>query len=136
MIRSITSTALKSVEADPVMLVVGDGRHRDLSDRIGGPGIHFVPYADLDQPLLAGLYPDIVVSALMSPVVDAIDLAARLDHLGYRGLFWALASTVPRIPMVRQEVNDVAPNIEFEIVTLSAISDLIQEQQGRRLIAP
>lgn len=118
------------------MLVVGNSPRPDISERLAGPGIHFLSYAQLDQGRLAQIRPDIVVAALMSPVIDALDLAERLEGLGYRGRFWALASALPKVPMVRQEVGAIAPGIDFDIVTLQALSDLIQERRAPRQAAP
>ena len=123
-------------EFRPVMLVVESGAAQSGAGRLSGPGLHFVSYADLDQGLLKQIRPDIVVAALMSPVIDALDLAERLESLGYRGRFWALASAVPKVPMVREEVCAIAPGIDFEIVTLATLSDLIEARQARRQAAP
>ncbi len=61
---------------------------------------------------------------VMSPLVvsggsDAIEIAMRLAGLGYCGRYLAFVSVVPSKSMIVDEIRNIAPNIDFEVIELS-----------------
>jgi len=61
---------------------------------------------------------------VMSPLVvsggsDAIEIAARLAGLGYSGRYLAFVSVVPSKTLIVDEIRNIAPNIDFEVIELS-----------------
>ena len=92
---------------------------RPLAFRL--PGFHFATMADLDAELLARVAPDIVLSSLFGPEFDALELAQKLQALGFRGQYCALTDTPPRIDLVRREIQAIAPDLEFSILTVHEI---------------
>lgn len=61
-------------------------------------------WAHLSAALLAQVQPAAVAAPLFGPGFDAVDLAARLQALGYRGAFWVLVPALPDPAMVRREI--------------------------------
>lgn len=87
------------------------------------PSRLFGALADSTQSIeLDGLNNDRLSSAMvvLSPVVgprfDAIDLAARLEEEGYCGRYIAFAPYLPDHAIVSREVAAVAPGLSFDIV--------------------
>ena len=59
--------------------------------------------------------PQLVISNLIDPVCDALDVASKLQDLAFSGTFRAVAPVSPNISQVRNEVRSVAPKVRFEI---------------------
>ena len=105
----------------PTLLIVGDLHHwrlagRDLPDL---DGFHFVDFADVTGDLLDRLRPDVVLSALMAEGFDALDLAATLAALSYRGAYRSIGVDLPNPAAIRREVMAAAPGLDFEILLIS-----------------
>ncbi|MEM9797013.1 MAG: hypothetical protein AAF919_11010 [Pseudomonadota bacterium] len=68
--------------------------------------------------------------ALLSPVVgvgfDAIDVATRLNKSGFDGRYVAFGD-LPDENVVRREVENVAPELVFELIPLGAGPHLIDD---------
>ncbi len=106
----------------PILLVVGDMHHwrlagRELPDL---DGFHFVDFADVTGDLLERLRPDVVLSALMAEGFDALDLAATLSELSFRGAYRSISTVVPNPAAIRREVRAAAPGLDFEILLISS----------------
>ncbi|MFV2035631.1 MAG: hypothetical protein ACC631_11105 [Halocynthiibacter sp.] len=103
-----------------MILVVGDvidwrRRGRDLPQ---GGGFHFVDYLDLDRSVLESIEPDIVLAPLVGIGFDALDLAARLCRLGFRGRFRVLAPDLPNPDIVLTELRAQAPDIDCDLLQI------------------
>ncbi|MFT3687594.1 hypothetical protein [Paenirhodobacter sp.] len=70
----------------------------------------------LGETLLARLRPDIVLSPLLCDEHDIIDVARRLDRLGYRGALRALSPPLPHADMVLCEVRQLCGRRDFDII--------------------
>lgn len=78
--------------------------------------VHFSSIDDLDEGLLATASPDRVVSPVVTPLFDCIDVAFRIANLSFRGAYRALTRDLPDPRMVRQEVRGLCPDLDFDIV--------------------
>lgn len=90
-----------------------------------GSEIGGVSLADLPrQPLSGPTAPVLVLSPLVTPAFDAIDLAQILSENGYRGRYLALTDRLPNPALIRREVAAQAPAISFDVVILDGSSPL------------
>ncbi|MFQ6548534.1 hypothetical protein AADZ90_011290 [Aestuariibius sp. 2305UL40-4] len=105
------------------MLVVGDLKGWLKAGRSlpAGPGLHFVGFDDLDARRLAEVAPDIVLSALLAPDFDVIDLALRLDELDFTGRYRAISDDIPSPGVVVAEVRQHAPGVDFDVLLIGTI---------------
>lgn len=88
----------------PVMMVI-DGqpswrRSRDFPEDT--EGLHWARYHDLQVDLLEEINPDVILSPLFAPYFDAMDLASRLESLGFVGRYRVIATTIPNPAMIRR----------------------------------
>lgn len=101
----------------PVMLVIGDlsswRRAGNFPPAISG--FHWANLHDLSVELLEEISPDVILTPLFSPHYDAMDLAGRLQELGFQGRLRALAADLPNKKMVSREISASAPAIDFDI---------------------
>lgn len=110
----------------PVMLVVGriGGLIHNadlLGPRLVGvarPDLHFCEYDELGQQVLDDIRPAVVVSLLLGPEFDAVDVARRLHELGYNGSYRALTSGLPNGDIVKREVAAEAPGLDFQLLNI------------------
>lgn len=80
---------------------------------------HILPgFALLDARTLADFRPNIVVAPLWAGDFDIIDVAARLEMLGYRGLLYALTRPLPNSAMVRAELCESCKGINIRLLEL------------------
>lgn len=105
------------------ILVVGNLKAWEREGRVvpALEGFRFVEYSDLGEALLRGEAPEMVLSALMGDDYDALDVARRLDEIGFRGHYLALAEVLPNAAVVREEVKAVAPEVQFDLLVLNPL---------------
>ncbi len=112
-----TVTKLTTLPVALKTLVVGDLEHwialgRDLPFI---ENLQFVPFAELSGEIIQS-QPDIVLSPLSAEGFDAVDVANRLRDLNFTGPYRAIAQRVRDPEIVRQEINDHAPDINFDLL--------------------
>lgn len=84
-----------------------------------------VSYDELDSIAFNGREaPALVLSPLLTPVFDAIDLARYLSQRGYRGRYLALVERLPSANLIRREVEAQSPDLNFDVVVLDGSSPL------------
>ncbi len=84
-----------------------------------------VDYDELDSVGFAGTQaPALVLSPLLTPVFDAIDLARYLSQRGFRGRYLALVDRLPSANLIRREVQAQSPDLNFDVVVLDGSSPL------------
>ena len=105
----------------PTMLIVGDldGWRSDGRELPEGEGLSFIGYDDLTAHVLGTRNPDIVLSALLGDNFDVIDLARKLESLGFCGRYRALATGVPEPSLIVSEVKQHAAQLDFDILMLA-----------------
>jgi hypothetical protein len=96
------------------------GRKALVEDREGlGPqieGFVFVDFDSLPDCLAASPRPSAILSVLIGKGFDAVDIAGELHRSGYKGQYRALASNIPAPHLIKREVAQVAPGLDFEII--------------------
>ncbi|MDG4648826.1 hypothetical protein P6F26_10260 [Roseibacterium sp. SDUM158017] len=84
-----------------------------------------VDFDDLDRISFAGeRAPSLVLSPLLTPVFDAIDLARYLSQRGFTGRYLALVDRLPSARLIRREVEAQSPDLNFDVVILDGSSPL------------
>jgi hypothetical protein len=68
--------------------------------------------------------PGLVLSPLLTPEFDALDLARILSQCGYRGRYLALVDRLPSANLIRREVAAQSPNINFDVIVLDGSSPI------------
>ena len=68
--------------------------------------------------------PALVLSPLLTPAFDALDLARRLGQGGYRGRYLALVDRLPNADLIRREVAAQTPAINFDVIVLDGSTPL------------
>jgi len=62
--------------------------------------------------------PDLVLTPLLTPIFDALDMARYLSQAGYRGRYLALVDQLPSAKLIRNEVAAQSPSLNFDIIVL------------------
>lgn len=103
------------------MMIVGDlegwrarGRALPKDD-----DLFFASFHDLSSGLMALWRPDIILSSLLGEGFDVIDLARKLEEIGFAGRYRVLAPGVPQPELIRDEVAYNAPSVDFDILNLT-----------------
>ncbi len=108
----------------PLLLLVGNrldwfARETSLPQIVG---LVFEDYRALTAERLRRIDPDVVISALVGPGFDALDVALALHLAGYVGCYRAISEQVPRPEVIRREVLAIAPSLDFGILTLAMMA--------------
>ncbi|MDA0187851.1 MAG: hypothetical protein O3C59_10305 [Proteobacteria bacterium] len=77
-----------------------------------------------DTQLVGPAAPILVLSRLVTPEFDALDLARMLSQYGYRGRYLALVDRLPDAKLIRREVAAQSPGINFDVIILDGSSPL------------
>ena len=118
---TLKATRLRSTAQRSVMLVIGqksEWADPDIAAEVAD--YHYVDFSDLDHTLMARIEPDTVVSSLFGRGFDAIDIAKQLHQLGFTGRYRALTGNLPNPDMIRREVAQVAPGLDFDVLNFLA----------------
>lgn len=83
----------------------------------------FTEFAHLTQQLIDSINPDIILSPLMADDFDVVDVADRLHALGYCGCYRAITSNIPNADMIRAEVRNHAPEVDFDLLMMSPVAN-------------
>lgn len=107
-------------ESPSPTLVVGDlVRWKELGHDIPEiDGFYFVDFDDVSIETLEKIRPQVILSPLLGRSFDAVEVARRLEAMGYRGRYRVVTDGVPRPDVVKREVNAVAPNLDFSVLLL------------------
>lgn len=77
-----------------------------------------------DELMTGPTAPALVLSPLLTPEFDALDLARILSQCGYRGRYLALVERLPNAKLIRREVAQQSPNINFDVIVLDGSTPL------------
>ena len=102
---------------DPVVLAVGDvaGWNRSRRPAPTGSRVIFAEFHEVTLDLIEMLSPHVVISSLLARRFDCVDLAQRLDDLGFAGRYQVLTDELPRPEMVLTEIRALFPRLQVEI---------------------
>ena len=104
-------------------LVLGDLERWEARGR-SLPEIDGTVFARVDQlsmEFMARTGPSVVLSPLIVRGADAIEIATRLIDAGFAGCYRVVAMALPDPGIVRHEVNAVAPELDFDLITIPSI---------------
>lgn len=84
-----------------------------------GPGIEVVDFSKVTSGLLKGFNPDFVISRLLTPSFDILDLARQLCRIEFRGAYRALTEkALPNPQLVLEEVRETHPGLDIDIFSV------------------
>jgi hypothetical protein len=104
----------------PTILIVGEVSRWIASGRELPRlrGRNFVEFHQFGPETCASLRPDIVLSPLVCPSFDCLDLAAVLHGFGFAGRYRVLAPDLPNPSIICAEVSALFPGLDFDLVFL------------------
>lgn len=103
------------------IVIVDPGRELPLALRgVSGVAITIARFDAIDATFLAAQDPDVVLSPLMTPDHDVLDLARVLAEAGYRGALRAYCAPLPVPEVIRREVAQIWPEGDFDILEVRA----------------
>lgn len=101
-------------------LVVGD--MEDWLDNGRVPpeigGFHFADVSDIAATFIRRLNPGVILSPLVARQFDALDIARKLGNMDFKGSYRVLTDNVPDTSLIIQEVSNIAPNLDFDVISL------------------
>ena len=107
---------LALTNADQRVLVVATRRIPVAAlPHCAGDKIVFARFDDVGAALLARFEPDLILAPLMAPEFDILDLARQLTQCGYRGALRAMARQIPNPALVRAELAQLCPDLDFDL---------------------
>lgn len=111
--------------ANTPILVVGDlERWKELGHEPPViEGYVFVDFEDVTLYALESIRPQVVLSPLLGRNFDAIEIARRLQAMGYKGRYRVITDGVPDPMVVDNDVRAVAPTLDFSVMTFPANSN-------------
>ena len=77
-----------------------------------------------DELMTGPTAPALVLSPLLMPDFDALDMARVLAQCGYRGRYLALVDKLPSANLIRREVAAQSPGINFDVIVLDGSSPI------------
>jgi hypothetical protein len=104
------------------MLVVGQVSTDGLVPQI--PGFHFRRFGAVTPALLSDIDPEVILSALIAPDFDAMDLARLLSVHGFTGRYRAVAANLPNRRGVVAEVRAASPGLDFDVFVMGDVRRL------------
>lgn len=117
------SYAAPNGASDAVLLIVGDiARWRRAGRKLPDlDGLVFAEMCDLTACLMHQVKPDIVVSPVIATGFDVVDLARFLHETGYLGQYRAISDGLPNLSIIRREVRQVAPRLDFSVIDVKTL---------------
>ena len=119
MVKTDTEDAAASTRPAPRILLVGDLRHKVNGSGTADPDLRVVDFSEVDGALLASFAPDFVISPLVTPGFDVLDLADRLWRARFTGAYRALAEAAVADPgLIVAEVQTRYPGLDIQVLRL------------------
>lgn len=122
-----TEDSIDAITSRVLSIALSDATLQALPRHVLHPGaaIRKITLELLPEQLMTGPdAPDLVLSPLLTPEFDALDLARILAQCGYRGRYLALVGRLPSANLVRREVAAQSPNINFDVIVLDGTTPL------------
>ncbi len=122
-LRAEVETSLR-----PIILAVGEVEKWKRSGRAlpQDSQIALAEFHDISPELLQTLNPDVVLSPLLCPAFDCLDLAQALTRSGFRGRYRIIAPALPNPAVIISEIEMLCPELDFSFIFTS-------DGMGRRL---
>lgn len=81
----------------------------------GGASVIRIPFRALTRPFLTETRATVVLGALVSPQLDAMQIAERLGELGFRGTLRLLAPALPNPTLVAREIRSASGSKDLTV---------------------
>ena len=116
--HGLHSEAVGSKKAQSVsVLVVGDpGRWQKQGNPLPHGGMAFISFEEVTEAMLDRYNPTLVISPILAPSFDCIELSLLLHNIGFTGKYRAMAQDLPKPELVVREVSQMCPRLDFDIV--------------------
>jgi len=85
--------------------------------------VRYTEIHGLTESTLECAAPDIILSPLVGDDFDVMEVAIRLSELGYKGRYRAISQNIPNADMIRTEVRDHAPELDFDLLPMSKVAN-------------
>lgn len=117
---SQTMWAAQAQIASDRMLIIGDIARWSGAGRAILPfeNFNFCTLAELSTDRIRDLAPEMIMSPLVGDNFDVLEVATLLRKLGYKGRYRVISDYLPQAQMIREEVAQVAPDLDFDLVVL------------------
>lgn len=102
--------------ARTILIIEAQGALRLLDPMPSRQAVVLTQLRLLCRSMLETVRPDGVIGPLITPDWDIVDLAIRLDDLGYRGDLFAMTRPLPRAELVVREVGAVCPALRVHLL--------------------
>jgi hypothetical protein len=108
------------------ILAVGDLQEwrRSGRDLPADGKIAFTDFRSVTEELFQLIAPQLVLSPLLARGFDCIDLAEVLHAMGFKGRYRAIADILPNPEIIRREIGDLCPGLDFDVIVTPARSTL------------
>ncbi len=108
------------------ILVVGNLKRWKAEGRLKNTldDFQFIDFEALNEETLLDFKPDIILSPLFGDTFDALDVALRLQELGFKGRYRSLADRIPKGDAIRADIAAHAPDVDFDVLLLGASAPL------------
>ena len=111
------STASRILAVGDISLVSGVSKgHADIGE-LCFRSIDAVDAATLDQ-----IRPNLVLSPVVAPQFDCLDLAVKLHACRFSGAYRAVARSMPDTNLIRREIMGLCPGLDFDIISLPVLA--------------
>lgn len=87
-------------------------------------GFQFTGIDSIRASYVREVDPDMILSTLVGRDHDAIDLARKLAFMEYQGSYRVLVNDIPNADLILDEVRNVAPELDFDVIDLAEILQL------------
>jgi hypothetical protein len=104
-------------ESDFVVLAVGDvlSLTTRMSADLAADTTAFAEFVDVTPELMSELAPQVVVSSVLGRNFDCVDLAERLNEVGFEGCYRLIGHGMPEPLLVLREIRSLFPSLHVEM---------------------
>jgi len=104
---------------EPVLVIGEVVRWRAEGRKLPGSGeFHCIEIHEISTELLELTQPQLVLSPLVCGTFDCLDVAIILHEAGFKGRYRAMSEDLPNPWLIRSEIQETCPGLDFDIVSL------------------
>lgn len=78
----------------------------------------FSSFHEVTGETIVTLNPSLILSPVVAPNFDCVDVAMLLTKIGYSGPYRAVTARLPKPDIVRREIRAHCPAIDFDVITV------------------
>lgn len=114
----IYTNEIRKERTAPLILVVGEVAC-GLSSGSNLPAdsnFVFTSFNDITAQMIAAKKPEVILSPLLCPTFDCIDLAIILRNINYKGRYRIMAPALPKPKVILAEISVLCGNLDVELI--------------------